>query len=315
MNPRFQENHVNRNRPIDEEIWLLGQPLLRNYLDFVRDHVVGGATESRAALADEWRRANDHYHELEQSEHGIADRAECHDLDSSLDPLVEEIKSDTRFRRTFTTLPTCFAMVELDKLIVYQKSVTHTFVKSIAARLGPSPTPEALFRFALPLGQTDTPVKIQRVGSRRFVFECESTDFRFQEPVLFKPRQIHDYDPCGPIAGVVGLVVGFGSNFLNVIRVGDRLVLHNGYHRACALRELGITHAPAIVQTATRPDELDISAKSDVARDPEFFFKTARPPLLKDFFDPNIRKMLRVRRPVRMIEVNFEVRSFTLNDG
>jgi hypothetical protein len=105
-------------------------------------------------------------------------------------------------------------------------------------------------------------------------------------------------------------VVGFGSNFLNVIRVGKRLLLHDGYHRACALRRLGITHAPCIIQSVTHPDELDIVAKRRVAEDPEFYFHTARPPLLKDFFDPKIGKVLPVHKLVRMIEVSVEVRDY-----
>jgi hypothetical protein len=126
------------------------------------------------------------------------------------------------------------------------------------------------------------------------------------------PQQIRDYDAFGAMAGIVGLVVGFGSNFLNVIRVGKRLVLHNGYHRACALHALGITHAPCIIQTVTRSDELELAAKATVAEDPEFYFHTARPPLLKDFFDPKIGKVFRTHKQVRMIEVNYEVRDFTV---
>jgi hypothetical protein len=144
------------------------------------------------------------------------------------------------------------------------------------------------------------------------VFRCESSDFRFQESVLLKPGQIQDHDAYGPIAGAVGLMVGFGSNLLNVIRDENRLLLHNGYHRACAMRELGITHVPCIIQTVTRRDELDVVAKREVAEDPAFYFATRRPPLLKDFFDPNIRKVVRARRATKMVEINFEVKEFTL---
>jgi len=123
---------------------------------------------------------------------------------------------------------------------------------------------------------------------------------------------VQNYHSFGPIAGVAGVVVGFGSNFLNVIRADNRLLLHNGYHRACALRALGVTHVPCIVQTVTRLDELELTAKTVVVEHPDFYFKTARPPLLKDFFDPQIRKILPTRKLVRMIEVNFEVKDYLL---
>lgn len=302
----------------NEEIWLLGQPLLRDYLHFVEESVVGGVNADRTLLIDEWRAANDYYQELEKTEAGIADQVECRDLDPSLLPLAETVSADARYRETFDSLPTRFGMVELDKLVVYQIHVTGTFVESLKTRLGANPYPPSnLFRFCLPLDTPDTPVQIQRVGSKRYVFHSESTDFRFQKAMLLRPEQISDYQSYGPIAGVVGLSVGFGSNFLNVIHDDDnqRLLLHNGYHRACALRASGITHAPCIIQTVTRRDELDISAHSDVAKSPGYYFNAPRPPLLKDFFDPKIRKVLPIKKMMRMVEVNFEVKEFWLPES
>ena len=72
----------------------------------------------------------------------------------------------------------------------------------------------------------------------------------------------------------------------------------------------GITHAPCVVQTASRVDELQVCVKSRIADQAEFYFESARPPLLKDFFDPRIRKLLPVRRRVRQIEVSFEIRDY-----
>lgn len=294
----------------EEEFWLLGQPALREYLDFVKHHVVGGETADPASLADEWRTANDYYHELEQRESGIADTVESSDLEPGLASLAAKVKADPRYRLTFDIVPTSFGMVELDRLTISQKQVTRNLIESLGRQLGSAPDSATLFHFCLPLGQPEAPLHIRRVGNRRFVFRCESQDLRFHESVLLRPDQVRDYDSFGPIAGVVGLVVGFGSNFLNVIRVGKRLLLHDGYHRACALRNLGITHAPCIIQTVTHPDELDVVAKRRVAEDPEFYFHTARPPLLKDFFDPKIRKVLLARKLIRMIELSYEVRDY-----
>src|SRR2546430_1893244 len=108
MDENMDETNVAR-----EEIWLLGQPPLWKYLDFVEDMVVDGATANSAALANEWRTANDYYHELEEREAGIADTVECRDLDPALAPLAAEIAADPRHRRAFDTLPTSFGVVEL----------------------------------------------------------------------------------------------------------------------------------------------------------------------------------------------------------
>ena len=131
---------------------------------------------------------------------------------------------------------------------------------------------------------------------------------------LLRPEQLVGHESDGPIAAAVGLVVGYGSNFLSLIRSDDRVVLHNGYHRAVAMRAAGITHAPCIVQTVTRKDELEVSAADAVVEDPAFYFRTRRPPILKDFFDPRIVTTLKVRPLRRMIEVSFEVREHSAHE-
>jgi hypothetical protein len=302
------------DQAVNEEIWLLGQPLLRRYLDFVEESVVGGRDMNRALLTDEWRAANDYYETLSKSEAGIADTVTCRDLEPKLHPLADRVRADSRYQHTFRSLPTRFGMVELDKLVVYQIHITGSFAQTIKQRLSPKPDIKSLFLFCLPLEKPAVPVHAQQVGTKRFVFRSESTDFRFQESVLLKPEQLNGYENYGPIAGVAGVSVGFGSNFLNVIQDDDsqRMLLHNGYHRACALRSMGITHAPCIIQTVTRRDELDICADSDVAKSPGYYFNAPRPPLLKDYFDPKIRKVLSVKKMIRMIEVNFDVKEYWL---
>ena len=88
------------------------------------------------------------------------------------------------------------------------------------------------------------------MGSQRFAFRSSSNDFRYHKATLLRPDQRSGYTSFGPVSGVVGLVVGFGSNLLSVMKVGNRLLLLNGYHRACALRALGVTHAPCVITPA-----------------------------------------------------------------
>jgi hypothetical protein len=217
------------------------------------------------------------------------------------------------FQRAFDTLPITLARVELDRLVVFQPNVTLDFVDQLKMRLGADPDPKSLFRFCIPLERPEPQVKVQRLGSRRYQISSESADFRFLEAAVFQADQISDYMAQGRIGAVIGAVVGFGSNFLNVIRdEHKRIVLNNGYHRAVALRGLGVTHAPCIIQEVSRRDELAVAAGSTVNRTPFFYFGKKRPPLLKDFFDPRIRKILPVRRVRRVVEVEFEVRKFDL---
>lgn len=294
-----------------EILWLLGQPALDDYLAFIREKAIGGRTMSPAMLADEWRAANDVFHELETTEAGAADQAECLSLPAMLEPLADALRADPYYRATFDTMPTEIRMVELDRLIVSQKHIASVFSAARAAALGSSPTPQDLFRFCLPLDRENPAVRIQRLASNRYLFSSGSTDLRAHEPLLLGPEQIAGISSYGPIAGALGLLVGFGSNFLTCIRSDNRLVLHNGYHRAYTLRALGITHAPCIVETVTRTDELRVAASETVSDAPAFYFLAKRPPMLRDFFDPRLVKRLKVRPMETVVEVEFKMRSWS----
>jgi hypothetical protein len=287
------------------EVWLLGQPPLSSYLRFMKTAI--GVARRPSELVDEWRTANDYYGELETAEAGIADKIEVLPLDPKLQSLADLVSADPRFDRASDPLPWRFAMVELDKLIVGHPYLNEDHKEKIQRRIGPSPSPEALFRFCQPLDREEAPVHVRMIGSQRYLFWSPSTDFRFQEAVLLKPDQVPGYQPIGPLGSIVAIMVGYGSNFLLAVQSDNRLMLQNGHHRAYALRGLGITHAPCIVQTVTRLDELKLVARRAVAEDPAFYFVSKRPPILKDFFDPKIRRVYRVPRAVNAIEVTFEV--------
>jgi hypothetical protein len=295
----------------EELVWLLGQPHLSDYLDFVRDKVVGGDRMSPRRLADEWRAANDHYHELETAEAGIADTAQCLPLPKALRPLAKALDRYRYFRDTYDTLPTEIRMVELSKLIASQSSVSCGFSGALARGLGASPEPEALFHFCLPTERPQPAVRARKVASDRWQFTSDSTDFRLHRALVLDPAQIADLATFGPAAQVLAFPVGFGSNFLSVVKSDSRLLLQNGYHRAYTLLAAGITHAPAVVQTVTRKDELHLAANEEVVSNASFYFLAARPPLLRDYLDPRIGKKLLVHRMQTTIEIEVKTRTST----
>lgn len=303
------------------ELWLLGQPPLEKYLSYISaygaDSVPGpggaGANmPTRGELVRQWAQANDYYDVLAEREAGVADHMPHAPLAPALAPLAEALMARTHYREAFDMLPTRVAMVELARLVVCQNHVNHEYVGQLKLSLGSRPSPEQLFRFCLPLDDCPTPVEVREEGSKRYTFRSCSTDLRLHETLLLRPGQLQQYAPSGTLAGVVGVVVGYGSNFLNALEDDDngRMILNNGYHRACALLELGIEHAPCIVQTVSRRDELDIAARPVVAKDPGYFFNGARPPLLRDFADPRIVRLVPAVRLTKTIEVTIDVHEF-----
>lgn len=292
------------------EIYLLGHGALGLFIEFIDDAVIKGADFDLAALTAEWRAAVDYYQQLEVTEAGIALQGSHRELDPVYQPWAAELQTLPSFRRTFDILPTTFGMVELDRLIVYQRSVTRDHIESLRASVPAAPDAAAVFRLCHPADGPLPAVTVQRMGARRFVFSCESSNLQASAPALLSAGAPDHGSHVQFGAGGAGVRVGFGTNFLNVIRVGRRYLLNNGYHRALALRALGVTHVPCVIQTASHVDELQVTVGDRVADDAEYYLESARPPLLKDFADPRLARQLPIRKLVRRIAIDFEVREY-----
>lgn len=288
----------------DEYLYLIGQPTLKQFLRFVKDRAVD--PESSGDLTEEWQAANAVMKTLEKDEAGIANNPGIEPVGPDNELLLEFLKNPL-IRNGFNTVPSEVAYVNLNELVVYQHHIDLTFVHRLAQKLKTSMTEEEIFRFCLPKEPMLPPAKWSRMHRDTYVFVSPSNDLRFLGVMPLKGKYIQGYPHPGNLVGVVGLAVGFGSNFLNAIYAEGRLILNNGSHRAYALREMGITRVPCIVQHVSCREELNVLACTAVTDAPNFFLKGPRPMMLKDYFDPRLRKILEVYRQTRQVTVKFEI--------
>ena len=288
----------------NENLYLIGRPTLKQFLRFVKDNSVHPA--SSGDLVEEWQAANRLVRALEAAEAGLADKPSIEPVDPENELLLEFLQTPL-VRHSFNTVPTEVAYVDLDQLVVYQHHIDLTFVEELKRRLGASPSQDEIFRTCLPSKPSSPPVKWSRTHRDTFVFMSPSDDMRYLGAMSLQPENITDYPPPGNLAGVVGLAVGFGSNLLNAIYAENRLILNNGSHRAYVLRDLGITRVPCIVQHISSRDELSILACTAVMDAPHFYLQDPRPMMLRDYFDPRLRKIMPVRRRLRQVTVKFDV--------
>jgi len=291
----------------EEHAYLLARSPLDDYLGFMADYAADAAGADRRRLVAEWKAAADRMEELRAATPDRADRAEIDPLPPGLRPLVAHVEADPVFRRAFSDAEYEIAVVDLDAVVVSQKLVSLEHVRRLQAQLGPDPSSEALFRFCLPFDRRPPDHRASRIGDDEFAFVSESSDLRFLEAVMLRPDQVTGYQAVGPVAGVVALVVGFGSNYLNVLSIGERLILNNGNHRACALFDLGVRRVPCVVQTLTHPDEIDVHAPRAVKRNPDFYLTEPRPPLLADYFDPVLSRRVNVALTRKQVRVGYSV--------
>src|SRR5258708_8538382 len=107
----------------DDHVFLLGRPPLSEFLGFVHTMAVEGQSADQGQLATEWRKANDHLKSLESTEAGVADGATVQPLDSSLDSEATALTAAPFFRKSFSMVPARLGMIELDRLVVFQKFI------------------------------------------------------------------------------------------------------------------------------------------------------------------------------------------------
>jgi hypothetical protein len=146
-------------------------------------------------------------------------------------------------------------------------------------------------------------VRVSQANMNVFAFTSASEDLRVLDVHLLAPSQVSGYVSPGSPVKELTVVVGFSPNFITALKIGNRLVLHNGSHRAFALRDLGVTHVPCLVQHISREDELEMVGAPDPKTFPERYLKSPRPSLLKDYFDPRLRKIVPVVRKHRLVQV------------
>jgi hypothetical protein len=296
----------------EDHIYLIALSSLRDYLSFMTTTPAGATTTDRRTLASEWRAAHDRLAQLRRSEEAWADDVRPRPLPSELTALADAVTADPIFQTAFATIPARLAMVELDRLVVTQKTIHLAHVRRLRDRLGASPDPSQIFRLCLPFDHPTPAHRVVRTGSDSIDFVSDADDLRFQECVLLDPNQLTGHRSTGPVAGVVGLMVGFGSGYLNVIASQGRLVLNNGYHRAYALRELGVTHVPAVVQEVRRPAEVAATGGAAFRRNPDAYLKAPRPPVMKDYFDAEMCRFVSLVPTARHVRVRFTIEEVDL---
>jgi hypothetical protein len=289
---------------LSENLYLAGRPTLKQFLKYVKNHAVNPPSSGK--LVEEWLAANEVVRRLEKEEAGVADNPVIQPVDPD-DVLLLKFLSHPLAQNNFNTVPTEVAFVELDQMVVYQPHIDLTFVGQLKEKLGPFPTEEEIFDACLPCSQPETPVKWSRMHEDTYVFVSPSNDLRFLGAMPLQPKHINDYPLPGNVAGIIGLAAGFGSNFMNAVYADKRLILNNGSHRACALRELGVKRVPCIVQHVSSREELSVIACTEITDKPNFYLTEPRPPMLKDYFDPRLRKVMPVRRRWRQVTVKFEI--------
>lgn len=160
-----------------------------------------------------------------------------------------------------------FKMIELDPLLSFQFAIGDDRSKHLGGMLTTPPTMDELLNLCLPL----TPPA-----------ETFQT-FKSPNAMILKARSLNLMSFGGGIFNgeFMGIQFGVPLSFLPVVRFNGRCYLHNGFHRALAIRKAGATHAPCIFRDV--PDHAAVGIRTDGATFGVQLLELANPPTVGHF--------------------------------
>ena len=313
MTTRARRTSAAESVQSDHELCLIGATRLGDFIDFVQQRSASLLRPKTGDMADVWRKGADIYRELQTSQAGVADSVPVLELSATMQLHLDTLCTLPHFRNTFAAVPVAFGMVELDRLVVCQHHLTMTSVEAMVARYKLSrsgkPSGKALANLCLPTSVPPMEFHVVRRHGNEFVFRSNNHDARVLGSRVLTGSDIPKLDVPGHTQAVACIALGFSSNVLNVIRFGKRLVLNNGYHRAYALRAMGVTHVPCVIQVCSHWEEVGLAVGGEMYDNGDPYFGAARPPLLRDYFDARLVHRVATRPVERHIQLAVETTS------
>jgi hypothetical protein len=303
---------MNATRASDEHLLLLGYPPAAEFFRVVRTLAPGGESRSGEEMAGAWLRSNQRVQALQQLEPDLAAVHTLTDLPSSIAEVAATCLQDTALANAQRIAPRRWAMVELDRLMVSQKHINLEWARRLDAQIGDRLTDTDLVRLAAGAGMPAPSVELTRSDDSTFTFSSRSGELRFLGTRSLGTELMSTESMTGRATHVIGVMIGFGLTCMGALHYRDRLILTNGMHRAYVLRRRGMTHAPCLVISARHEDELDLNGLAEGRARFERFLRMARPPLLKDYFDPVLCERTTLFRHSRAIQFQITPRTFRI---
>jgi hypothetical protein len=300
---------------VDDVVFLLGRPTVQDFMQFVRARSAEGYRLDETQLLNEWRTGYERICALEETEGGCADQVELPPLPDSVAALADAELEREEVKQSYRALPHHWSMVEIDRLVVTQRSVNLGFVEDVKAALPSTVSDSTLLELAIGKGPLTPKMRITQMSDRLFSFSSPSMDMRFLETTLLDPAEIPGHSPAGRAGAVLAVFVGFGTNFISAVHIGGRLILLNGTHRLYALRELGILKVPCLVREASHSVDLDLAGASEVDRHSQLYLKSRRPPLFKDYFNRQLTKTFRMPRGHLVLHLQLNMQQWRMPTG
>lgn len=273
-------------------------------INYVRTQGTAAERERLPEIIRRWETAQARIAQLQPQEATTMSGVSITNVPPEFTGLIEQYATDPLFQRSFAALPASIRLVEVDRVVAAQRTVNLDYVGRLKERLGPDPSFDSLLALcAAPQRNMDT-IRHLEVAPNTHVFSSKNSDVRYLGSFMKEDLTAEEmgFAEGGgiPVAAVISFI-GYGTAPISAFEVNGRCVLGNGFHRAYALRSMGITQIPMVVQTCTNP--MFEFPPNLVGIPREYLLGSPRPSLLRDFFDPDLAINLEIRDRIRTVTV------------
>ncbi len=267
------------------------------------DQASADAPARKSELRAAWRGAAGRFRQMQECA-PCEEPAGTRPLSAEMLAVSERTQSTVAFRQTFANFSCAFEQVEIDSLVAIQRGISLDYTDGIA--LPSVGNDRDLADLCL------NPVcALPRVRSARtptgFALACAHPGLSL--------LSVSDADSSsvtcpglttgGQPVRVVMAVFGIPAATMSVIRIGKRLILSNGFHRAYRLRSAGHRWLPAAVLDCQHPDlELPETLADSSVR---YLTSARRPPVLGDFFNADLVCEILVPPRTKSIQLGMNV--------
>lgn len=246
------------------------------------------------------------------------------DVDPKYSKKIESIENKLLLNPFWKANKHSFKMVKIDELITLQGFINIERASKLAKRISKDATVSELLDYTIDLNRKPDAINRHQISNNAFLFSTKNHDIRLGK---IEVRQIPQYDeregnsthtvPALVIPIIEGDPIIYCLRTYNFIPMPDGtqkknyyLTLQNGFHRAYALRSLGIEYMPCIVIDPISFDETTM-LQGRWSQERKTQEVSPRPPLMKDFFNPELIEKFKVRKTDLCIKVAWTIEKFT----
>jgi hypothetical protein len=293
--------------------YLYGATTQPEFLYFVRTQCVNVSEDDIPLLLDKWRKSVARFIKITQKDDYLPEDIIVEDIPPEFRQKIAEIENDSLFKKSFSSLPYSFKLVNIERIVAGQRYVNIDYTDKLVEELGKATNMESLLDFSLKGGFHNPPVPAElQLSANVYSYKSASTDFRFLGGFPKKlSQEDYKYAINGgmPVSAII-LFVGYGSPAINVFQVGKRLILNNGFHRLYALLKAGISKAPVVVQHITN---WNLELEPNLLGLPTQYLVTERrPSLIRDFLDADLTTELAIKARDKSVQIQWNISQFDI---